>query len=250
MKKRTATLSLALIFISGAAMSAPLPDEFKTKIAIKAATMEAYESDAPAYIVYPDGEALEVLKESGAISKLEQSLEAMGYTLVDDTKDAAVYIRVGFTEYEPFTTEVGFKSRPTLDYSNSAASVNYASVLFGGRYDMLANTQKNRASNDATAILGPSGEIIVLGDQEERAPKLNESGKQIIEATVYPISLEVSAWRVEIEGGSKVPHPLWATVATYHNLRDEEAPPQLYDLSQVSTQYLGKNLKKEKFVSR
>ncbi len=246
---KTATFLAALTFLCATAFS-QVSNQFRTKIVINAIASENASTNAPAFVLYPEGESLKTLEESGAIPQLEKSLTRLGYSLVSNENDAAVYIRIDYTEAEPYSTDIEYENRPTLDYSNSASTANYAAMLGGGRYQTLANPSKHREQNNAEAILGPNGEIITLADQEDRATKVIKSDKQNIEATIYPIYFEVSAWAFDQDDNQAPPEQLWAVQASYNNLRDEETQPQLRDLSKSASRFFGKNLKKEKLVVR
>lgn len=249
MKAKIATVITVISLFSATAFS-QTSNEFKTKIVINAIASEDISKEAPLFILYPEGESLKILEESGAIPQLEKSLTKLGYSLVSRESDAAVYVRVDYKEAEPYSTSIEYENRPTLDYSNSASTTNYAAMLGGGRYQKLANPAKHREANNAEAILGPNGEIITLADQEDRATKIIRSDKQSLEATIYPIYFEVSAWTFDQDDTQSNPQQLWAVQASYNNLRDEETQPQLKDLSKSASRFFGKNLKKEKLVAR
>ncbi|MDQ8202264.1 hypothetical protein [Pelagicoccus sp. SDUM812003] len=221
----------------------------ETKVIVQSIAASSFAKDAPCYMVYPEGRALEILQESGAIDQLESSLRELGYTIVQRESEAAVYVRVRFSEFEPYATELDLNVRPRIDYSNASSTRNHAAMMKGGRYQELANPGRNRDRNMVGAILGPEGEIIDPSRMEPTEPKVIETEVEPFSATVYPITFEVSAW--SLDGDSENPlRQDWAVLATYNNLRDEETQSQLRDLSEIATRFLGKNLKKEKLIHR
>ncbi|EDY81442.1 hypothetical protein VDG1235_1060 [Verrucomicrobiia bacterium DG1235] len=246
MKKQLITLIAGLVIATASAA----PNNLKTKIVIQAVAQDAFIDDAPAFILYPEGDALKDFEESGAIKQLEKSIKRMGYTLVSKDTEAVVFIRVDFAQHEPFATEFEIKGRPKIDYSNAASTKNYAAMMKGGRYQQLADPQIARNMNDPASILGPTGEIIVLSEQEPNAPKVIDAESQKLQTMIHPITLQISAWSFEKETASNDPEQLWAVLATYNNLRDEEAQPQLRDLCKAASRFFGKNLKNEKLVAR
>ncbi|MBD5781851.1 hypothetical protein IEN85_20285 [Pelagicoccus sp. NFK12] len=249
MNKQIPLIGLILCLAATLA-AAPVSKRFQTKIVVNAIAADRYVTNAPAIVIYPEGEGLETLRESGAIEKLERSLKKMGYSLVEKESEAAVYIRVAFEEFEPYATDIEYRNRPQIDYSNSPSATNYAAIINGGRYKKLANPRQNREQNNAESILGPTGEIINLGEQKDRETQIIQAEEKTLAATIYPISLEVSAWVFDQDKRDAPPSQLWAVLAFYNNLRDEETQPQLLDLSETASRFLGKNLKKEKLVSR
>ncbi|MDQ8186060.1 hypothetical protein [Pelagicoccus sp. SDUM812002] len=248
--KTKLVLLAAIATLSAGHAAAQVSKKFQTKIVIEAIAADGYVEDAPAFLLYPEGETLSVLKESGAIPKLESSIKKLGYSIVTQESEAAVFIRVAFNEFEPYATDIEYQNRPRLDYSNSPSTANYAAMMQGGRYNKLANPRQNRDQNNAESLLGPNGEIINLADQKDRETKIIPSEEETIEATIYPIALEVSAWMLDQDRKEAPPEQLWAVRASYNNLRDEETQPQLLDLSKSASRFLGKNLKKQKLVSR
>lgn len=248
--KTTVTLISAALFLLAATATAQVANKFKTKIVVEAVAAENYPKSAPAFVIYPEGENLEILRQSEAIPPLEKALEKLGYSLVKEESQAAVFIRVAYSELEPYATDIQYRNRPTLDYSNSPSTANYAAMIGGGRYKQLANPTRNREQNNVEAILGPNGEPMNLADQEDRQTKIIKSKEETLSATIYPISLEVSAWKIDQDQLELSPEQLWAVRASYNNLRDEETQPQLFDLGKTVNRFLGKNLKKEKLVSR
>lgn len=247
MKKRILILltsCLAVIYSSAA------PSTIKTKIVIESVAQEDIVDDAPCFIVYPDGKAYETLKDSGAIEKIEKSISKLGYTIVEKDSDAVVYIRVGFTQHESYSKEFELKHRDQIDYSNSVASSNMAATHFNGRYKSLANPTSPSNTSDPGTILGPTGEVIHLGSQSEKGVSITEGGKQKMITTIYPITFQVSAWIFSKDEKGVHPQQLWGVLASYNNLRDEEAHPQLLDMSKAASRYFGKQLKKEKRVER
>lgn len=249
MKKNIPLIAASLCLVPLLA-AAPVSKKFKTKIVVEAIAADDYTKNAPAFVIYPEGENRTLIEESGAIPKLERSLDKLGYSLVKNESDAAVFIRVAFEELEPYATDIEYRNRPRIDYSNSPSTANYAAMMQGGRYNKLANPRQNRDQNNAESILGPNGEIINLADQKDRETKIIQSEEKTLEATIYPIAFEVSAWMFDQDKKEAPPQQLWAVRASYNNLRDEETQPQLLDLSKTASRFLGKNLKKEKLVSR
>lgn len=244
--RRIGIFTLAGIVLATLSIIEAAPQQVRTKFAVQAMSEDSIEKGAPAFILYPEGESEETLKESGADQNIEKAVEKLGYTIVSKESEAAVFVRVQYTTHEPSEVEVDLKTRPKLDYSNSASTRNYAATMKGGRYTSLANPSKNRATNNATSILGPDGKIIDLGEQENYETKIIEGEEAVLEATIYPLTFQVSAW----EFTSETPKQLWAVQVNYNNLRDEEMQPQLRDISKAAAKFFGKNLRKEKYVSR
>ncbi len=226
------------------------PTTIKTKIVIESVAQEDFVDDAPCFIVYPEGEAYETLRDSGAIEKIEKSISKLGYTIVEKDSEAVVYIRVGYTQHEPYSKEIEVKQRGKIDYSNSASTTNYAATLGNGRYKQLANPTSQENTTDPATILGPNGEVIKVAEQDEKGTNVMQGSTTIMQTTIYPITFQVSAWTFSKDENGVHPQQLWGVLASYNNLRDEEAHPQLLDMSKAASRYFGKHLKKEKRVER
>lgn len=238
-------LLIACALIACASLLSGAP-ELKTKIELSATAEKQIHDDAPCYLVYPEGDALDAIRESGANETIEKAIRKMGYSIVASEQEAVVFIKVAFARFEPFQAEVEVKGRNRIDYSNAASTRNHAAMMKGGRYQQLADPQQHRDRNNVESILGPSGEVIQLADQEAPAPKVVEGETVKAQATFYPIALEVSAWKFD----SEKPVQLWSAVASYNNTVNEETEPQLLDLCKAASRYFGKNLKSSKFVTR
>ncbi|MDQ8183351.1 hypothetical protein [Pelagicoccus sp. SDUM812005] len=243
------TISLCCVAFAASVLNAA-PSTLATKIVIESVAAKDFPSDAPCFIVYPEGEAFQVLKDSGATANIEKAISKMGYTIVEKDSDAIVYIRVGFTQHEPYSREIEIKQREQIDYSNSASATNYAATLNNGRYTQLANPTSQENATDPSSILGPNGEVIQMNEQKEKGTVITEGERQKLETTIYPMSFQVSAWTFSKDETGVHPHQLWGVLASYNNLRDEEPHPQLLDISKAAARYFGKQLKKEKRVVR
>ncbi|MBC2606798.1 hypothetical protein [Pelagicoccus albus] len=244
--KRLTLLLPAVLTLSLALLANAAPDEIKTKFVINAVSEKSIEKGAPAFLIYADAESQQILEESGAAQTIVEGLEKMGYLVVEKERDAAVFVKMDFLKEPSYAIELDLKTRPTIDYSNSASTRNYAATIGGGRYSQLGNPSRSRAQNDVTTILGPNGEPITLSEREDYAAKINEGEDQKVVTRIYPLTFQVSVWSFQ----NSEPQQLWAVQTSYNNLADEELHPQLEDMSQAATRFFGKNLKKEKYVSR
>lgn len=240
-------VAVALFSFSSSEAATKYPE---TKIIIQAMASEDYPADAPCFIVYPSNESREMLKALGTAQDLEQSLEKLGYQIVKNESEAAVFIRVYYERFEPYDAMVQLNKRPTIDYSNASSTRNYAAMMKGGRYQKLANPTLARDRNEVGALLGPSGEVIMLSEQEPNAPKVIKKDPELIKTTVYPIVFEISAWQFPQDDDDPQPQQIWATLATYNNLKEEEIEPQLQDLYEATSRFYGKALSGEKLVRR
>lgn len=241
-----ATLALLTIY----SPSSHAEKRVKTKVVVQSVSEKNIQRDAPCFIVYPEGVELEILEASGADDLLKHSLEEMGYTITTDDRSAVVFVRVDFTQHESFETEISFKERPHIDYTNSASSKNYAAMVGGGRYKKLLSPDLQKGPGDPSSILGPEGEIIDLAEQGKTGAEFKEGRKGTLSATVRPITFQVSAWSFHQVAANQNPKQLWAVQTTYNNLYDEGTEPQLKDLCKIASRFFGKNLRKEKLVAR
>lgn len=249
MKKLTIPLIVAASFLISPLIEAAtkLPE---TKIIVQSIAAEVYPDDAPCFIVYPDALSAEILQESGAAKLVAKSLEKLGYSIVEKESEAVVFVRIYFEKFEPYDTIIELKQRPSIDYSNASSTRNYAAIVQGGRYQQLANPTLARDRNDVGAVLGPSGEVIMLSEQDPVAAKVVEKDPEAMKTTVHPIVFEVSAWQFPKDAEDSEPQQIWATLATYNNLQDEETEAQLRDMCKATTRYFGKSINGEKLVKR
>lgn len=248
--KHTFLLSLATMIAFATPVGLLAANPPKTKIVIQSIAADSFPSDAPCFLVFSDETPSQLLRDSGIVEEINATLQKMGYSIVANQNDAAVFVRIHFQQHEPYATVIDVKSRPRIDYSNAGSTRNYAAMMKGGRYQQLANPTRARNRNEEGALLGPSGEVIMLSELEANEPKVIEDDPEAMQVTVHPLSFEISAWSFSQDSANPAPKQLWATLASYNNLLDEELQPQLKDLSKAATRFLGKNLKNEKLVSR
>ena len=222
----------------------------QTKIAIESGTNGKFVHDAPCFMVYPEGKGYLALSESGIKDRIEKALTSKGFQIVAKPDDAAVFIKVDFAQLEPFEAEVTFKGRDRWDYSNSSSTRNYAATMFGGRYAELGNPERNRATNNVSAMLGPSGEVIDPSQQKSYEAEAVEGEAHQTTTLIYPTVFQISGWRFDEGDETMTPQSLWKVTSSIENIHDEELQPLLDDLSNAAIKYIGKPLKKAKLIIR
>ncbi|MBK1878320.1 hypothetical protein [Pelagicoccus mobilis] len=248
MKKATPILATIILFFGNIALQAqPVA---KTKVVVQSVSQKQIQTDAPCYIVFPEGADLETIEDSQIPQNIEATLRKMGYPIVADESAAVIFVNVKFETHEAFETEIKIKERGQIDYSNSASTKNYAAILGGGRYNQVAQAQNSSQNSDLPSILGPDGKIIDLAEQGTDGAEFKEGRDGTLIATIRPITFQVSAWSFDKVKEGQKPEQLWAVRTTYNNLREEDTVTQLEDLYKIASKYFGKNLKKEKLVTR
>ena len=248
-KASLATAALCGLLLAFATPS--IAQTIKTKISLESAAAPGkIQHDAPCFIVYPEGEDLLLLVRSGLKTQIEQSLSQKGYQIVANPDDAAIFVKVVFAALPPFEANVTVKGRDTWDYSNAASTRNYAAIMMGGRYSELADPERNRDTQNVSAMLGPSGEVIDPTDQKNIEATVAPGKTKQATLVIHPLAFQISGWQFDEAKPDADPTNLWQVTASLESPAGESIESRLADLADAAIKQIGKPLKKTKFLPR
>lgn len=242
----TGTILALSAFLFSAALSA---QSIRTKITVESASMSKVDHEQPCYLVYPEGDALQPLKDSNANQVIENALQKKGYHLVANPNDAAVFIKIDYAKLEPIEVEAILTQRGSFDYSNAPSTRNYAATMHGGRYQSLGDPSRSRATSAVGFTLSPEGKPIDIGEQKDREAVFVKGKSQTTTLLLHPIVLQVAAWRFDKDDPSITPTEVWKTTSSVENLREEPLENQLSNLAAAAAKQFGKTLKKPKVIT-
>ncbi len=243
----TAAVSLALTGSISSSLNAS--NRLQTNFIIQASSNTGIEKGAPCYIVYENETTLQTFVDSGVDEQVRRTLAKKGYLMVNDANSAVVFVKIDYLQGEPYETDVSIEQQPHLDYSNTTAATNLAAKV-SGRYSELNESSRQPTEYAGETILGPDGKPIDTSKKRETGAEVVKEPTRKSRMIVYPLMLQLIAWRFENVEGAPQALNQWSVVAKHGNIAAEELSPQLNDMARTAVKFIGKNLKEPRTVSR